>query len=361
MKALTIGSATIDIIAPVASREIERVTMHNATASFLMMEEGRKLEVAQISSYVGGGATNTAVSMARQGLEVACLAKLGKDLDGDAIVARLQEEAVDTSGIIRSGEKATGKSIMFSAHDNNPSIFVCRGANTLLVNEDLDPKIFKGCGLVYITAFSGQSAACFPDAALKGKKAGAFVAANPGIRQLTYRGQECLKAMRHIDLLVINAVEASQLYAALPLQSLDRPHGVDEDRFVEGPALLEDGLPVGKRRVALGDFFTAIHQAGPGLVIVTNGGEGAYISEQGTIRFVPALPVEVKGTVGAGDAYASTFAAQIVMGADIDTAAERAARNAAAVVGEIDTQTGLLSIDALMAGSSDGFDLVPLG
>lgn len=342
MKALTVGGATIDIIAPVASQEIERVTMHNATASFLMMEEGRKLEVAQINSYIGGGATNAAVSMARQGLEVACLAKLGCDLDGDAVIERLRDEGIDIGAILRTDKKATGKSIMLSAHDNNPSIFVCRGANTLLAEDDLAPRYFNGRDLVYVTGLSGDSAVCFPAVVARGKAASAFVAANPGIRQLTYRGQECLKAMRHVDLLVLNTVEAAQLCAALPLRTMDRPQKSTEEDVMHGPWLLEQGLTLGQRRVALTDFFNAIHDAGPGMVIVTNGGEGAYISKRDKIEFFPARPVEVKGTAGAGDSYASTFAAQTVLGADIATAADRAARNAASVVGGIDTQSGLL-------------------
>ncbi|WP_259780131.1 carbohydrate kinase family protein [Aestuariispira ectoiniformans] len=348
MKALTIGGATIDVIATVADREIERITMHNATSSFLLLEEGRKVEAEQIDSFVGGGATNAAVSMARQGLQVSCLVKLGQDLEAEKVISCLSEEGIDTSGAIRNAALPTAKSIMISSHVNNPTIFVSRGANTLLTPEEITPEIFDGQDLVYVTGLSGNSAACFPRIVELAKTAGARVAANPGIRQLTYRGQEILRTLQWVDVVTLNTVEAAQLCVALPLESRDRlpSQGVDGAK-PGGPELLEDGLPLGERRVALQKFAELMHAHGPSTVVVTNGSEGAYICHDGNIHFCPSLPVTVRGTAGAGDAFASTFAAQQALGQDAETAAKLAAINAASVVGRIDTQSGLLRADAL--------------
>lgn len=343
MKALTIGGATIDVIATVADREIERVTMHNATSSFLMLEEGRKVEAEQINSFVGGGATNAAVSMARQGLDVSCLVKLGPDLEAEKVITCLTEEGIDTAVSIRNAELPTGKSIMISSHVNNPTIFVSRGANTLLQPQEITPDIFEGQDLVYVTGLSGESAACFPRIVELAKTAGARVAANPGIRQLTYRGQEILRTLQWVDVVTLNTVEAAQLCVALPLESRDRlpPQGPENGK-PDGPELLEDGLPLGERRVALASFAELMHAHGPSTVVVTNGSEGAYICHSGDIHFSPALPAEVFGTAGAGDAFASTFAAQQALGHSPEEAARLAAINAASVVGRIDTQSGLL-------------------
>lgn len=342
MKALTIGGATIDVIATVADREIERVTMHNATSSFLMLEEGRKVEAEQIDSFVGGGATNAAVSMARQGLHVSCLVKLGRDLEAEKVVTRLNEEGIDTDVTIRNAALPTAKSIMISSHVNNPTIFVSRGSNTLLQAEEITPDLFQGQDLVYVTGLSGESAACFPRIVELAKTAGARVAANPGIRQLTYRGQEILRTLQWVDVVTLNTVEAAQLCVALPLESRDRLPTQGGGKPA-GPALLEDGLPLGERRVALNKFAELMHAHGPSTVVVTNGSEGAYICHEGSIHFCPALPAEVLGTAGAGDAFASTFAAQQALGQSAENAAMLAAINAASVVGRIDTQSGLLS------------------
>ena len=68
MKCLTIGGATIDTIAIIASDRIERMSMLNADSSFLLLKEGSKTEAAEVSTHTGGGAVNSAVGMSRLGL-----------------------------------------------------------------------------------------------------------------------------------------------------------------------------------------------------------------------------------------------------------------------------------------------------
>ena len=69
MKCLTVGSATIDTIAIIASDRIERMSMLNADSSFLLLKEGSKTEAADVSTHTGGGAVNAAVGMARLGFD----------------------------------------------------------------------------------------------------------------------------------------------------------------------------------------------------------------------------------------------------------------------------------------------------
>ena len=88
MKILTVGSAMMDTIAIIDSSRIERMSMLNADSSFLLLEEGRKTEAEEISTHPGGGAVNAAVAMARLGMDVSLLAKLGTDARAEAILAR---------------------------------------------------------------------------------------------------------------------------------------------------------------------------------------------------------------------------------------------------------------------------------
>ncbi len=61
MKSMTVGGAMIDTIAVIADERIERMVMHNAETSFLLLQEGRKNEAEDISTHCGGGAVNAAV------------------------------------------------------------------------------------------------------------------------------------------------------------------------------------------------------------------------------------------------------------------------------------------------------------
>jgi len=101
MRVLTIGSAMVDTIAIIDSGRIERMTMLNADSSFLLLEEGRKTEAVEVSTHSGGGAVNVAVAMARLGMDVALLAKLGVDARAETILQHLEKECVCTVWVKR--------------------------------------------------------------------------------------------------------------------------------------------------------------------------------------------------------------------------------------------------------------------
>ena len=132
MKVLTVGGAMMDTIAVIESKRIERLTLHHADSSFLLLEEGRKTEAEDVSTHPGGGAVNAAVAMARLGLDVAVLAKVGKDLRAAAILARLAQEGVSDRWIVRDERAPTGASVLLSSHERNAAVFTFRGANTHL-------------------------------------------------------------------------------------------------------------------------------------------------------------------------------------------------------------------------------------
>ena len=160
MKILTVGGAMIDTIAIIDSDRIERMTMLNADSSFLLLEEGRKTEAEEVSTHPGGGAVNAAVAMARLGMDVALLAKLGTDARAEAILARLTQEGVSSRWTSRDARAPTGASVLVSSHDRNAAIFTFRGANTLLQVEDLRDEAFA-VDLVYIANLSNNRPIAF--------------------------------------------------------------------------------------------------------------------------------------------------------------------------------------------------------
>jgi ribokinase len=103
----------------------------------------------------------------------------------------------------------------------------------------------------------------------------------------------------------------------------------------------------------LRSFFTALRDAGARYVLVTDGAAGSFLADKDLIRFCPAAPATVAGTAGAGDAYAATLATYLAQGRAPEDAMRAAALNSAAVVGYIDTQSGLLT-GAALAQALDG-------
>lgn len=335
MRSLHFGSAVIDIITLVASENIERATFSNDEKSFLMLEAGRKLPAQSISTNVGGGACNTGASLARRGWEAAIRAKVGDDLNASAIREHMSANGMEDRMV--TSDLATGTAVMIASHDRNASIFVHRGANEALVPDDIGD--LNGLDLVYIAPLSSGSADCFPLIAEKAKQSGAMVASNPGIRQLSSRTEAFMGALQHLDLVSINRVEADALVPSLVLKG-----AAAETPSPEGPPLVQRGLQFGNVRVGLRAFMTALQTAGPKWVLLTDGMDGAYLlTPDGDLLWHPALPADVAGTAGAGDAFCSTITAALAEGIDPKEALAQASANAASVVSFVDTTTGLLS------------------
>ncbi|MCC6889700.1 MAG: carbohydrate kinase family protein [Hyphomicrobiales bacterium] len=339
MKCLTVGGATIDTIAIIASDRIERMSMLNADSSFLLLKEGSKTEATEVSTHTGGGAVNAAVAMARLGFDVSTIAKLGKDRRAETVMARLLSEGVSTRWVLRDGRAPTGASVMVSSHERNAAVFTFRGANTLLEPGDLKDEAF-GADLVHVASLSNQSAECFPAIIAKARTAGALITANPGPRQLAARGPAFEGCLGEIDILSINLSEAAVL-----VPTLSARFGEDGPA-IEGadlPRLAQRGVVGGGFRMSLRSFMAAVRSLGPRFVLITDGMAGAYLALERDLLYCPALPVPVAGTAGAGDAFTATFGAFIVLGSDPERALRAAAINAASVVGSVDTQTGLLA------------------
>lgn len=341
MKALTIGGAMIDTIAIMADDRIERMTMLNADSSFLLLEEGRKTEALEISTHVGGGAVNAAVAMARLGLDVSTLIKLGKDHRAETILSHLEQEGVSTRWALRDSRAPTGASVLVSSHDRNAAIFTFRGANTLLEEQDLRDGAFA-VDLVYVSSLSNESADVFPMIVERAKARGALVATNPRVRQLTSRASEFRDALARIDILGVNRSEADALVPGLVARFREGGKALPLAAGETPPRLLARGLAGGGHEMTLQAFFAAVGQLGPRFVVVTDGRHGAFLGTENAIHYCPVLPSKVAGTAGAGDAFHATFAAHIAQGRQPDDALRAAAINSASVVGYVDTQTGLL-------------------
>lgn len=347
LSVLTVGGAMIDTIVQIDDDRIEQMSMTNRSASYLLVEEGRKVEAESIEQFIGGGAVNAAVSMARLGGDVAALVKLGRDLNAEKVLERLREEGVSAAHVARTGAMATGAAVMLSSHERNAGIFTARGANTTLVDADLPDAAFAR-DLVYVTGLSNESADRFPSILAKARKAGAFVTCNPGIRQLSSRAQPFFANLENIDLLTVNRVEAAQMIPGLIGQGHDT---TGEALNAETPdqELAMRGFEAGGFSMTLAAYMTAVLSCGPKIVLVTDGGRGAFVGTREGIRHCGTVPVTVAGTAGAGDAYASTFSYLASRGLNIGDAMRGATLNAASVIGQVDTQGGLLGAEELNA------------
>lgn len=340
MKSLHFGSAMVDIITLVATGEIERLTLSNEGASFLMLETGRKVPALSITSHIGGGGCNTAVGLARRGWEADLCAKTGDDLNAGAVREHLETNGVGNKLVV--SDRSTGTAVMVASHDHNASIFVHRGANETLRPDEIPP--MADYDLVYVAPLSNQSADCFPEIVRMAAVGNARVAANPGIRQLTTRLGPFLHALEQVELISINRLEAEAL---IPAIVNDVPPVLDHTADETAPALVQRGLRAGGLVYRVVDFLSAVRRLGPTWVCLTDGTDGAYLAGPGGVFWHPSVVGEVAGTAGAGDAFCSTLAAGLIEGLAAEQAMLQATVNAASVVGHMDTTSGLLTETAV--------------
>ncbi|WP_083567182.1 carbohydrate kinase family protein [Hyphomicrobium sp. CS1GBMeth3] len=342
LKVLTIGGAMIDTIAIIASSAIERMTLLNADSSFLLLEEGRKTEALEVSTHCGGGAVNAAVAFARLGLDCSALIKLGQDRRAEQVIACLEAEGISGRWVIRDARAPTGSSVLVSSHERNAAVFTFRGANTLLAADDLVDGAFN-VDLVHIANLSNQAAHCYPLIIEKANAGGARVSTNPGIRQLHGHGGAFRASFPSLDILSLNRREADEVVGLIETNA-----GIgDRDRLdfptdISVPPLAERGLRFESRRMSVRAFCRALMGRGVGCVVLTDGRDGAFAATEGRLFYCSTQETHVAGTAGAGDAFVATFAAYVSEGNAPDTALKAATINASAVLGYVDTQTGLL-------------------
>lgn len=342
--ALSIGTVMIDIITVIADDDIELMTLHNMTSSFLMLEQGRKVESQSIDAYVGGGGANTAVCMSRLGMDMDILALVGRDLNAEKIFKRLKEENISLDHIKTTEHVGSGVAVHIASHDRNAAIFTHRGANCCLTEEEIATVDFSRYKLVYVTNLSNESADYFPAIIREAAAAGCFIASNPGIRQLTRLCDDFIASLPSVSLLSINKVESAALVPNL-VSEYDRSTAPQLSGDL--PPLLSTGFRFGGFSLGLTEFMKTLAAHGPDYVVITDGSKGAYLLHQNILYFCPPQKVVMRGSAGAGDSFSSTLACLISAGNAPDVALYAASVNAVSVISHVDTQAGLLTFEEL--------------
>lgn len=337
-KVLAIGGATLDTIIKYEDMETLVHQKNNFEESYLLLSEGKKIEVTEQKSFSGGGATNAAVAFKKLGLNAELFCKIGKDPAGEFIVKELESYGLKPHYICRVDHVGTATSFVVPSLSGDRTIFAYRGANSTLLAEELPEKAILDADFLYITSLSKASAAHLPEIVKLAKNHGALVAINPGSSQLK-RGSGFLKdSLFGIEILILNYEEAQLL-----MSSLLQEEQSYLNKNTETQSAHELLLNQTQSAFSLREFFKKVQAEGPKIVVVTNGSKGVYVCEGATLLFHHALKVSVVNTLGAGDAFGSSFVGAYLSGSDLEEAVRFGVINSASVVGYSDAKTGLLS------------------
>ncbi|MFH1211851.1 MAG: carbohydrate kinase family protein [Candidatus Woesearchaeota archaeon] len=297
---IAIGSATIDIFAYTDKNRFLCIKGKKGKQCFISYPAGDKILLNTIDYTTGGGGTNTAVSFSRLGFRTAYLGNIGQDNEGDKIIAELKKENVSFIGT--RGKQKTNTSIVLDSIGHDRTLLVYKEASDYLEFSRISKNNFSAKWF-YFSSLIGKSFYAMERLAEFAAMCGIKVAFNPSDYQAK-KGKKALKKMLGLtDLLVLNKEEAQLLL---------------KSREENTRILLKKLFFCGKKFIAVG---------------ITDGKNGASIYDGKTAYHLNASKnLKVVETTGAGDAFASTFVAGLILGKPIDTCLKMAMINSESVI-----------------------------
>lgn len=234
------------------------------------------LFVRQAGLAIGGCAANAAVGFARllapPGSRSAIAGRIGLDPLGRLLRGALEEAGVDTAALHATPGAATALNTALVTSSGGRSFYVFPGACEHLVPSDLPDSLlasFDHLHLAAIGALPGLAGEAGADVAARARRLGLTVSLDITLNPPRDPAADVLPLLPHVDLFLPNEAEAQ---AVLGQGDVD--------------TLLDRGLAHG------------VHLMG-----VKLGAAGSALATANQRVCVPAFPVTVVDTVGAGDAW----------------------------------------------------------
>ena len=235
----------------------------------------------------GGKGSNQAVGCTRMGANVQLLLKIGKDQFAETALELYLKEIIDTKNVIQTEEANTGVAFITLNQEGENHIILDVGANDLLSVEEVDQIVDRIAVSNVVMAVLEIRPETAGRAMALGRKHGVITILNPApARKLPG------EILANIDVITPNETELRTLL------------GIEPDEYGDVQEMARD-----------------LQSRGVKNVIVTQGASGALIlTEDGKIKQIPGIKVNVVDTTGAGDAFNAALATELGKGKDLESA-----------------------------------------
>lgn len=328
---ITIGSATMDVFVECEDANIVSVFSKSKKSEFMSYPYGAKVEISDFASNVGGGGVNTAVNFANLGLNTSAIFKIGDDIYSAGVLESFEDKNVDLSNKIQDKSESTGFSIILVSFQGDRTVLAHRGANAHIKKSDINFEAIKQSKLLYIAPLNGDSNKVLDDIVKFAHDNNVSVCFNAGTTSIK-RGFNYLKTiLATAQIVVMNKEEAS-----MATQIQVRP---DTREVKYSEELIHPDIKEMFQKLKVNDYQ---------IIVITDGGNGAYAYDGEKYYYCPVFDGPVVSTLGAGDAFASTFCAALGRTQiDIGKSLMMASVNSAGVVSEFGAAKGLLTFDEI--------------
>jgi ribokinase len=231
----------------------------------------------------GGSAANTATVLARFGVEVGIIGRVGKDALAEQALALLAEAGVDLSCVQRDDEVITGIMFIPVTPDGERTLFGYRGANFRLDPALLDEGYIAQADVFHLSGYAllaEPQRSAVRQAVEMAHQAGVAISLDAGLEAAAKATEEVKALLPLVDLIFPNQAEAEHLTGSSD---------------VKGAARALSGYGVRTVALKLGAQGCVVHCS------------ARSPDRRPEIFSVPAFAVEVQDTTGAGDSFDAGF------------------------------------------------------
>ena len=244
----------------------------------------------------GGKGANQAVAAGRSGADIAFIACTGDDDIGERVRRQLLSDGIDVAPVRAVKDQSTGVALIFVNAEGENVIGIHAGANAALSVEQVEAEKARIAG--------AQALLMQLESPLESVLAAAKI------------------AHQHQTTVVLNPAPARELSdELLALVDIITPNETEAEKLT-GIRVENDDDAAKAARV--------LHEKGIGIVMITLGSRGVWVSHEGQGRRVPGFKVQAIDTIAAGDTFNGAFVTALLEGIALDEAI-RFAHAAAAI------------------------------
>ena len=263
-------------------RPVDILSWGELLVDFMTDEFVQTLDEATLFKRVPGGSpANLCMNMARLGNSTMLAASVGNDDMGSILRNYVSRLGVDVSYVVQVDEPTTLILVTRSAAVSNFQPY--RGADAMLSIRQFPFSRFDDISILHTTCFAlskNPAQHVIMEAAEKAKRAGCQLSIDANYAEKIWperrEAQRLLSELCRLGTLVkVSDVDWGRLY---------------EDESPKPDTVIDHFLKMGATEVCF-----------------TLGAEGCWVGDNNQRHFLPARPVEVKDTTGAGDAFWSGY------------------------------------------------------
>ncbi len=311
-KIICIGSVAKDIFFPTNDAKV--IAGGSATEKELIaFEYGAKYQIDNRFEALGGCAANASLAMAKLGVSVACVSRIGEDALGKEILENFEKLGIETDLLqIDETAKSDLSFILVNEKDGERTIFFNRDANEKLEIE----KEKLEADWILVSALNGDWKKHLDEISQIAKEKNILLAYNPGQANMREDLEKVREFISYSEMLILNKDEAVEIV---------------------GEEMTDEALVL-----KLGTL-------GPKIVAMTLGREGAVGMISGEIKKIPAIKVDAKDSTGAGDTFTGTFLAAHLQGKSLEEALRWGVINGGSVVKFYGANAGQLKEEEIIS------------